>query len=262
MAVALVALLQSVISMVSIMGGLRLTETQQVLMNYQTNLFAILFFGIVPTLLIAVGMAYAIRKREERTHLIRLKPSVMNPAVWMIPVLACVALGSAAALFQPSQFRAARVDRMLLDGKSADAVAFMQKRGESSFPVAWDPPPKFPERDSQTPLISDLLDAIQEVQPDQWVIDRLLVQADEILMRQFDWYQGVGNESYLEESLFLLETDKLIELEKQLRKLAALPAAEDDRQRRERLVEISVKAIEASKEDDDDQLSFESGEAR
>lgn len=262
MAVALVALFQSVMSMVGIMGGLRLTETQQVLMTYQSNLFAILFYGVVPTLLIAVGMAYAIRVRRKGIHVIRSIPSDMNRSVWAIPVLAFFVLGSAAARFQPDQFRSAQVDRMLLGGRSGDAVAYMQQRGESSFPVVWDPPPKFPQRDSQTPRISDLLDAIEVANPDRWVIDRLLVQADEILMRQFDWYQGVGNESYLEHSLFLLETDKLIEMQEQLQKLAAMPANENDRQRRKRLVEISAKAIEASKKNDDSLLSLESEEAK
>ncbi|MCS7465584.1 hypothetical protein NZK35_02725 [Stieleria sp. ICT_E10.1] len=243
MAIAVVALFQQIMSMVSIMGGLRLTETQQILLDYRSNVFGVAFYGFIPALLLGIGLAVAIRKDGDSIALDRFRSSVLRRSTWAIPVVAFVGLAAAAAFLQPARYRAARVDRMLNEGQIDEAITYMQQQGEHRFPRVWDPPPHFPTRRKPTPPISDLLSAIGRNPPDRWISDRLLVQADELLMRQFGWTQGVGDETYLRSTLFITDREALIELQEHFQALVEIPASEEEQQRRARLLQIVKEAI-------------------
>ena len=243
MAIAVVALFQQIMSMVSIMGGLRLTETQQILLDYRSNVFGIAFYGFIPALLLGIGLAVAIRKDDDPTPVRRFRSSVLKRSTWAIPVMASVGLTVAAVFFQPARYRAAQVDRMLTDGQIDEAITFMQQQGKHRFPDVWDPPPRFPTRRKPTPPISDLLSAIGRNHPDRWISDRLLIQADELLMRQFGWTQGVGDETYLRSTLFITDREALVELQEHFQKLVDIPASGEEQQRRARLLQIVKEAI-------------------
>jgi hypothetical protein len=243
MAIAVVALFQQIMSMVSIMGGLRLTETQQILLDYRSNVFGVAFYGFIPTLLLGIGLAVAIRKHADSIAIHRFRSSVLQRSTWAIPVLAFLGLTVAAASFQPSRYRAARVDRMLNEGQIDEAITFMQQQGKHRFPQVWDPPPHFPTRRKPSPPISDLLSAIGRNHPDRWISDRLLVQADELLMWQFGWTQGVGDENYLRSTLYITDREALVEMQAHFEKLVDIPASGEEQQRRARLLQIVKEAI-------------------
>ncbi|QDV40214.1 hypothetical protein Enr13x_00200 [Stieleria neptunia] len=252
MAIAVVALFQQILSMVSIMGGLRLTETQQILLDFRSNVFGVAFYGFIPTLLLGIGLAVAIRKHAESIAVPRFRPSVLQRWTWAIPVLAFVGFTIAAVFFQPPRYRAAQVDQLLTDGRIDEAITLMQRQGEDRFPSVWDPPPHFPTRRKPTPPISDLLAAIGRNQPERWISDQLLVQADELLMWQFGWTQGVGDESYLESTLFITDRSALVELHEHFQKLVDVPASDKEQQRRTRLLKIihdSIPKAEAFEND-------------
>ncbi|QEF95994.1 hypothetical protein Mal15_00200 [Stieleria maiorica] len=243
MAIAVVALFQRIMSMVSIMGGLRLTETQQILLEFRSNVFGLSFYGFIPALLLGIGLAIAIRKGTDRTAVRRFRPSITSRSAWAIPIVAFAVLAIAACYFQPDRYRAAEVDRLLIDGRLDDAIAVMQQHGRHQFPSVWDPPPTFPTRRRPVPPMSELLSAIQRNTPDRWVIDRLLVQADELLMWEFGWTQGVRDESYLESTLYITDSDALTELHEHFQTLAEMPAGEEERNRRIRLLKIVKESI-------------------
>ncbi len=153
MMIAFVALLAETLSMVSIMGGLRLTQAQQILVDYQGVVAGVCFYGVIPMIvagLSAIGMVRGKHRVEDELGPLDLP---IRRSVWLIPAMATIVLSGGALAFQPPLFRATEVDALLHDDEIVAAIERMQKHGQAGFPIVWDPPPKFPDRDNHTPLM-------------------------------------------------------------------------------------------------------------
>ncbi|TWT75211.1 hypothetical protein [Allorhodopirellula solitaria] len=228
MIIAFLALMAATLSMVSIMGGIRLTQTQQMLVDYQGAVAMICFYGVIPILvlgLVAIGMLRG--EHDSQQEIGRLNGRI-HRRVWWLPVAATCCLIAAAFQFQPGLYRATEVDSMLRRGQVAEAIEQMRQHGEDAFPVVWDPPPRFPDRDSQLPLIDDLMEAIEQTQCPRWIIDRLLVQADEIALRQEGWHQGTRDLDYLQRQFFSAGNERVRRTIVRLRKLQELEVGDDE----------------------------------
>jgi hypothetical protein len=219
MMIAFVALFAANLSMVSIMGGLRLTQAQQILVDYQGVVLGGCFYGVIPMIVVglsAIGMVRGKHRVEDEPGSCDLP---IRRSVWLIPVIAIVVLGGGAMAFQPRLHRATEIDVLLHRDEIIAAIEQMQKHGEAAFPIVWDPPPKFPERDNHTPLITSILTAIEQTKCEPWIAERLLVQADEIVLRQVGWYQGTDRLEYLEKNLAHYDLDKVNEALAAIQKL-------------------------------------------
>lgn len=198
MMIAFVALLSATLSMVSLMGGIRLTQTQQMLMDFQSNVLAICFYGVIPILIltsVAIGILH--RRHHYVNELRPLDGKIRRRASVATIVAACLLLAGA-SLFQPGLYRAAEVDTLLQNDQVVEAIEKMQDDGRDAFPIVWDPPPCFPHGYSQTPAIADLVAGIEATKCQPWIVEKLLVQADEIALRQVGWYQGIRELDYLQ----------------------------------------------------------------
>lgn len=222
MAVAFFALLNRLLSVVSIMGGLRLTQTQQILHNYHSGVLGIIFYGALPVLIVSVVSFVVLRKRDRMPQPSTTSNVTLSPGKWWIPSIAMVIFLGGATYFQPDLFRAHQVDRLLESDRVTEAITVMLQHGEDGFPRTWDPPPTFPDGNPNRPQMKTLLNAIQTMAPESWIVDRLLVQADEITLRQFGWFQGVGSLRYLENGLAYEGADKLLDLLIDLRLLQSV----------------------------------------
>jgi hypothetical protein len=190
MIVAFFGLLSSMMSMVSIMGGIRLSQTQQVLMNYQEAVLVGLWWSFLPVVAVAIAMTVWVAKRGSAKRFSRTLHPVSRQA-WSIPAIAILTLALAATGFQPALQRAHRIDQLLVTGELDQAIEAMAKWGEAAFPPVWDPLPQFDGKADPRPKIGELVRSIQTSNPPDWVIDRLMIQSDEILLRQHGWEQGV-----------------------------------------------------------------------
>jgi hypothetical protein len=190
MIVAFFGLLSSMMSMVSIMGGIRLSQTQQVLMNYQEAVLVGLWWSFLPVVAVAIAMTVWVAKRGPSKRFSRTLHPVSRQA-WSIPAIAILTLALAATGFQPALQRAHRIDQLLVTGELDQAIEAMAKWGEAAFPPVWDPLPQFDGKADPRPKIGELVRSIQTSNPPDWVIDRLMIQSDEILLRQHGWEQGV-----------------------------------------------------------------------
>ncbi|TWU18301.1 hypothetical protein [Allorhodopirellula heiligendammensis] len=198
MMIAFVALLAANLSMVSIMGGIRLTQAQQILVDYQGGVAMICYYGVIPTLVIGLVAIGVLRGKHAPGNELPALNGRMRRRVWWLPITASSLLLASAVVFQPRLYRATEVDTLLRGGHVVEAIDKMQKGGEQVFPIVWDPPPRFPDRDSQSPTIAQLIAGIENTQCPRWIVDRLLVQADEIALRQEGWYQGTREQGYLQ----------------------------------------------------------------
>lgn len=209
MVIAFFAVMSSMLSMVSIMGGIRLTQTQQILVNYQSAVSAVCFYGIIPTLISGVVALVMLRGNWNRKDEVKGFCVVLDRCVWAWPIFAAIVLLCGASYFQPKLYHATKVESLLEKGDVVEAIEMMEQRGPSHFLPDWDPPPKFPDRDSQTPSVSVIVSAIEQTRCDQWIVDRLLVQADEISLRQANWYGGYSDIDRLEQQFPSYRSDQV-----------------------------------------------------
>ncbi|KLU07281.1 putative transmembrane protein [Rhodopirellula islandica] len=246
MVIAFFALLSAQLSMVSLMGGIRLTQTQQVLRSYQSTVAAGCFYGFIPVLIAALGSIAMSSKSKHRWDEIGRRSVPMRRIVWLWPAVSAVTLLVAATFFQPQLMRSAKVDAMLRSGDIDDAVATMQASGEEAFPIVWDPPPKYPDRADWSPKISLVADALQTQQVERWIVDRLMVQADEIALRQEGWFEGTADLEYFQDYIVHRDVDTIDRMLTTLGKLRTLQVGDQETQNHRgeliRVMEVSLAA--------------------
>lgn len=222
MVIAFFGLLSSMMSMVSIMGGIRLSQSQQILVDYQGAVLVGLWWSFLPIVAMAIALTVWLAMRGGSKRSSRRMPRVSWQA-WLIPLAALVTLLLAAVRFQPALQRAHRVDQMLVAGELNRAIAEMANGAEAAFPPAWDPQPRFDRDSNQLPTISELVRTLQTSDPPAWVRDRLMVQADEILLLQYGWRQGVKHLSVEGGELLYLDSSDLRALIEVLERTLQLP---------------------------------------
>lgn len=222
MIVAFFGLLSSIMSMVTIMGGIRLSQAQQMLADYQGAVLVGLWWSFLPVVGMAIALTVWLAKRGSSKRSSRTLPRVAWQA-WLIPGTAMLTLVLAAARFQPDLLRAHRVDQMLVSGEVDQAIAAMEEWGEAAFPPAWDPQPQFDRNAVQRPPIGELARSMQVGEPPAWVIDRLMVQSDEILLQQYGWERGVKHLSVDRGELLYMDSSKLRLLIEDLERILQIP---------------------------------------
>jgi hypothetical protein len=257
MVIAFFALLSAQLSMVSLMGGIRLTQTQQVLMNYQSAVAAGCFYGIIPVLIAALGAIAMSRSPNHRSKEIGSEDLSMGRSVWLWPAVSGVVLLVAATFFQPKLMRSAQVDNLLRKGAVEDAIGRMQTYGESAFPPVWDPPPKHPSHGELQPAITLIADAIETTNPEPWIVDRLMVQADEIALRQEGWFQGTADLDYVRTTIGYLDAETLDQMLLTLEQIKRLDVGDPEtKEHRDELIQ-AIQAARATVQDQNDAAASE-----
>ncbi|WDQ15950.1 hypothetical protein [Rhodopirellula sp. P2] len=247
MVIAFFAVLSAQLSMVSLMGGIRLTQTQQLLRSYQSTVAAGCFYGFIPVLIAALGSIAMSSRSKHRWEEIGRRNVPMRRSVWLWPAVSGVILLVAATFFQPQLMRSAKVDAMLRSGDINDAVAAMQSMGEDAFPVVWDPPPKYPDHRNLQPEIALVADALQAKNAERWIVDRLMVQADEIALRQEGWFEGTADLGYFQDYIVHREPDTIDRMLMALEKLRSLEVGDQEtHDHRDELIRVMEAAREAA----------------
>src|SRR5690606_11654420 len=100
MVIAFFGMLSSVMSMVTIMGGIRLTQTQQILVNYQSAVLVGLWWSFLPAVALAIMATVWLAKQGSSQRFSQALPRVSWLA-WLIPATATLTLAYAATRFQP-----------------------------------------------------------------------------------------------------------------------------------------------------------------
>lgn len=210
MAIAFYFLVSAILPMVSIMGGIRMTQTQAILFAYQNSVLAIIFYSAVPVIIVCLYGIVRIREVAKiGSETVQYVPQKMKRSMWLVPITALLALAGGAVFFQPRLWQAKRIDGLLNQGEFAAAIEKLEFSNRKDFPETWDPPPQFTRNarrvDSRAETseldLSELLKALEQARPSIWINDLLLNQADEILFLQFGWEHGTENLEYLKQML-------------------------------------------------------------
>lgn len=248
MAIAFYFLVSAILPMVSIMGGIRMTETQAMIYAYQNNVASIIFFAAVPVLVLFAYSELA-PAHPSRQLSITTNSNRIAGQLWVVPVLVLGLLGVGCSKFQPLLWRAEMVNRLLVEGKFAEAVAELERQGREQFPEAWEPPPNFSDAENGRPSMLAMLHSLREQQASIWINDLLLDHGDEILLRQAGWPHGAEGEELL---LQVLPSDQQENLEQLLEAFVLLGSIEQSdpaAQQRARALEAIVRQAIAAKND-------------
>jgi hypothetical protein len=226
MLVAFAVLLKAIMPMIAIMGGLRLTQTQEMLREFQSNVLGILYYSMLPVFIAWCATIAFSRIRSETSIPLNERVTRISKSAWSVAITAVFVLLIGASVFQPNLWRSARVDQQLSQGEFESAIALMDAQGEDAFPINWDPPPQFPRGDVSRPNLTEMVETLQNSKPPKWIIDRLLAQADEILLRQSGWYQGSDNLDYVAQFISHEQPETLDQLKATLQTIIALEAGD------------------------------------
>jgi hypothetical protein len=183
--VAMIVFWLTPLPILSIMGGIRLSESEQIIQN--TGFFVRLV-GTVTWPLWLIGtlvVAWRRRRRVREPRPVALasnrQPTPVSRGLWTAGALSILVWAAFLPFTQPEQLRRRRTERDLRNGRIAEALRFMSQYEQSDFPPHWDPPPRVGYGERRPPLVEVLL---QFDQPGTapWVqtlfLEKLAIQAD------------------------------------------------------------------------------------
>ena len=142
---ALVLLYVAPLPVFSLMGGVRLTESESVLRNVAGTVFVL---GLLCGPVWFLGSLVATRwlRRSDLPRGAPTPPGGVDPAVSKplraLAVLVLVVWIPILPFTQPPQQRRGEVEEALLDDRLAEAVTLVRARPRSDYPPHWDPPPR------------------------------------------------------------------------------------------------------------------------
>ncbi len=180
--VALTALRLAPLPVVSIMGGIRLSESEQII---QATAFLVVFFGGVSWPIWALGTIVVLVRRLPRWRFVvdeeGVELQVVSRSLWVLAVLAIVGWLPVLFVTQPEQQLRRQVERGLRGGEIRESLLRMSEHVREEFPPHWEPPPRigYGER---SPKMDDVLLEMTTANVAPWVrtifIDKMLRQLE------------------------------------------------------------------------------------
>jgi hypothetical protein len=161
------------VPLIDIMGGLRLSPSQEVLRDVACIVCQVLVLSL-PVWIVG-GIVAARRSRPSWQASLGTPSGAIPPTGGLVLLALTAVLGWAAVLpfTQAEQQQRTRVERAFNEGRYRDALAEMSAHSPSDFPPHWDPPPVL----VNAMIPDELLNMLQEllaVNPPEWVRQRYL----------------------------------------------------------------------------------------
>ena len=182
-ALALFGLSIMPLPLINIMGGIRLSESEQLI---AAATMQITFLGVMTLPIWALGAIISTAMgRPDWQILHRDAPKAETMARGGAGWLAGAAVAVGLALLpwtQPEQQRRWRAESLLRSGEMTEAIEFMSRFAPSDFPPHWDPPPRIGYGDT-APNAETVVEAIRETGAAEWVRDAYLKKFDVQLRR-------------------------------------------------------------------------------
>ncbi|HEV7298339.1 MAG TPA: hypothetical protein VGN72_03170 [Tepidisphaeraceae bacterium] len=171
---AVIALIAAPIPTLQVMGGVRLTEVDQLLQS--TGLIArLVTIASLPILAIIASVIW-LRERPPGTGT-RGDPLAMAAAALpgiargplALGAVALIAFGMLLPVTQPPQQRRSEAERLLRANDLEAAIATMSRHAQSDYPPLWDPPPRIGWPEAEVPDVIAVLDVIDAHGAAGWV---------------------------------------------------------------------------------------------
>ena len=198
------------LDIVGVMGGIRLSESEQILVNFTRQADMVLtWIGWSLVLVFFASLFVLYSMRLDAPIAPAYRPCKIAKSNWSVLAAIFVALLGGCVYFQPKQFRAAQVNRMIEADSIGEAIAHMSQHQREDYPAG-----QFVERlrvfrwDWSGGLASRIRTLVElDVQP--WIADQLIFSLPESL---YDAAREVVDSDYRDPAKQLGELRQLREL--------------------------------------------------
>lgn len=165
--VALVILRLTPLPIFQLMGGIRLSPSEQTI---QATAFLVGFIGIIswPVWLIGLIVISGRRRGEWKPEFANRPATMVRPSLWGLAGGSLAGWILVLPLTQPEQRLKWRVERDLRNGRLQGAVVVLVSHERSDFPPHWDPPPRLGYGETH-PRAKDVLKALAGAEIRPWV---------------------------------------------------------------------------------------------
>lgn len=207
-AVALAILRLTPLPVFSIMGGIRLSDSEQMI---RSTAYLIGVFGILtlPVWLVGTVMV-AYRKRLTWQTAVAAASSDRRvaPSAWIAGVLSLLIWIPILPLTQPEQQLRHAVERDLREGNIYQALATMSAHPRDAFPPHWDPPPRIGYGERQPPIL-DVVEAVLATDAEPWVVEVFMEKLRSFAGRAYGTFYFLANMSNEEFDRYLTVLEQL-----------------------------------------------------
>jgi hypothetical protein len=127
---------------ISVMGGIRLTESEAVLLSVGIMLR---FFGTVTWPIWLVGAVVAKYRSKPLSPILeaRVVRTDSSIGLWSLAALSLLVWIPVLPQTQPKQIHRRQAEQLLSASQISDAISYMSEHQRADFPRHWDPPPRF-----------------------------------------------------------------------------------------------------------------------
>ncbi|HUG90323.1 MAG TPA: hypothetical protein VML55_05800 [Planctomycetaceae bacterium] len=203
-AVVLVLLFSTPLPVISFMGGVRLSESEQVLQATKL-LVGLAGFLTLPVWFLGTCLSVWLAKGDWQPVVSGDSPrGNVSRTAWLVGWASLAVWAAVLPFTQAEQQRRWRVERDLRGGRISEALQFLSAREPGDFPPHWDPPPRIAYGDAGPPLL-DVLEAVMEGSPRAWVRQVYLDKLSAQLHGGSHWFWYEQSEESQERLLSLLE---------------------------------------------------------
>jgi hypothetical protein len=152
---------------VSFMGGIRLSDSEQVVLE-ATLLVACFSINLAPVWLIGGVIAFFSEDPVWQVSPARAKPLSAEPGIWILTVLSVVVWLPILPWTQAEQRLRSQVEQDLKADRIAEALDVMSAHAPHDFPPQWEPPPHM-GYEHPSPNILDVMAVVLDRGPADWV---------------------------------------------------------------------------------------------
>lgn len=197
-AVMLMAIRFVPVPIFNVMGGVRMSESEHLVLG--TTLL-LQFIGY-PLLFILLIMTL-VHTATPWTSIMFSKINSVRASTWMMAAVSLLIWPFILPLTQPEQQRRRTAERLIMARDFSGAFEFMSSHNQSDFPPHWSPPPHV-ARYNPVPPINDLIEVMLDDSPAEWVKAVFLEKFRNTMERTLTRYGFVTDEQ-LSSSLRIID---------------------------------------------------------
>jgi hypothetical protein len=173
----------------SLMGGIRLTESEQIIQAVTCNVCTL---GWLTLPIWFIGVVIVAVRGALRPPIWSHEPASNRPvsaSLWMFALLFLGLGASLLPVFQPEQQRRYHAEQLLRGGDVRQAVAFMSRHEPSDFPPHWDPPPRIGYGERQ-PSMVEVIKALASEDAPWWLCRLYREKLDQQVLSKLGGHSG------------------------------------------------------------------------
>jgi len=178
--VAVVALTVTECSLVSLMSGARLSDSEALLR--QTTELACWFSLVTWPLwfLLCLGAAMSAGWLKRKPRLLELPRGKVSWSLWALAAFSLVIWAFILPITQAEQRRASEARIMVRRGPLVEAMRWMSQHEPGDFPPSWEPPPR-PQAEERQPGVLAIVESLIEADAAPWVRELYLDKIERVL---------------------------------------------------------------------------------